>query len=121
MTFFQIASLLITLAALFSYVNYRYIHLPTTIGVMLISLVCSLLLIALGQVVPGIRPQAAQLVSGIDLHQTVLHGMLAFLLFAGSLHLDLDELKRVWDGIAVLAVFGTVVSTFLVAGLSWLT
>lgn len=42
-------ALLLTLAAVFSYLNYRFIKLPTTIGIMLISLVLSLLLLISGK------------------------------------------------------------------------
>ena len=50
MDLFQIITILITLAALFSYLNYRYLRLPQTIGIMLIALGMSVTLIALHQV-----------------------------------------------------------------------
>ena len=87
MGLFEVASILITLAALFSYLNCRYFRLPTTIGVMLMSLGASLAVIAVGSVAPSFRAYAGRLVAGIDFHQALLHGMLAFFLFAGSLHL----------------------------------
>ena len=119
MGLFEVASILITLAALFSYLNCRYFRLPTTIGVMLMSLAASLAVIALGSVAPSFRTYAGRLVAGIDFHQALLHGMLAFLLFAGSLHLDLADLGREWDTIGILSLFGTAASTFAVAALSW--
>jgi ACR3 family arsenite efflux pump ArsB len=45
MSVFQVIAVLLTLTALFSYLNYRFIRLPTTIGVMLIALIASLALI----------------------------------------------------------------------------
>lgn len=120
MTFFSLVSVLISLAAASSYVNYRYIRLPTTVGVMLVALVASLTLILVGPYAGGLREQAATLVSQIDFNQVVLHGMLAFLLFAGSIHVDLDELGREWLSVSLLAIVGTLVSTCIVGGMTWL-
>ena len=75
MTFFSLVSLLISLAAVSSYVNYRYIRLPTTVGVMLVALAASLTLVLVGPYAGGLREQAASLVSQIDFNQVVLHGM----------------------------------------------
>jgi CPA1 family monovalent cation:H+ antiporter len=119
MTAFQIASLLITLAALFAFVNHRFIRLPPTIGVMLLALCGSLGLIVAGRMFAGVHEGAVQLVHRIDFHQTVIHGMLAFLLFAGALHLDLADLRREWVVISFLALAGTAISTALLAGLTW--
>ncbi len=120
MNFFPLVSILISLAAVLSYVNYRYIKLPTTIGVMLVALVASLLLILAGPYAGGFREEAATLVSQIDFNQVVLHGMLAFLLFAGSIHVSLEDLGREWLTISLLAVFGTLVSTGVVGVVTWL-
>ncbi len=120
MNFFSMVSTLIALAAVSSYVNYRYIKLPTTIGVMLVALVASLALILAGSYASEFREQAATLVSRIDFNEVVLHGMLAFLLFAGSIHVKLDELGREWPAISLLAIVGTLASTFIVGGATWL-
>src|SRR5579863_5720945 len=114
MGFFQTASLLITLAAFFSFVNCKYLRLPPTIGVMLMALGTSAVIIALGSVAAPIRSEAAAIVGKIDFHETVLNGMLAFLLFAGSLNLEFEDLSKEWESIAVLALFGTALSTLLV-------
>jgi CPA1 family monovalent cation:H+ antiporter len=120
LSFFSLVSILISLAAVSSYVNYRYIRLPTTVGVMLVALVASLTLVLVGPYAGGFREQAATLVSQIDFNQVVLHGMLAFLLFAGSIHVNLDELGREWLTVSLLAVVGTIVSTCIVGGVTWL-
>jgi CPA1 family monovalent cation:H+ antiporter len=120
MNFFSMVSTLIALAAVSSYVNYRYIKLPTTIGVMLVALIASLALILAGPYASGLREQAATQISHIDFNQVVLHGMLAFLLFAGSIHVKLDELGREWPAISLLAIAGTLASTFIVGGAAWL-
>lgn len=119
MNFFPLVSTLIALAAVASYINYRYIRLPTTIGVMLVSLLGSLALIIAGPYASGFRGQAANLVAHIDFNQVLLHGMLAFLLFAGAIHVKLDDLGREWPAISLLAIVGTLASTFIVGALTW--
>jgi CPA1 family monovalent cation:H+ antiporter len=120
LSFFSLVSILISLAAVLSYVNYRYIKLPTTVGVMLVALIASLALVLVGSYAGGLREQAAILVSQIDFNQVVLHGMLAFLLFAGSIHVNLEDLGREWLIISLLAIFATLASTCIVGGVTWL-
>lgn len=119
LSFFSLVSILITLAAVSSYINYQYIKLPTTIGVMLVALVVSLALIIAGPYAEGFREKAASTVSQMNFSQALLHGMLAFLLFAGSIHVDLEDLGREWLTVASLAILGTLVSTVIVGGLTW--
>jgi CPA1 family monovalent cation:H+ antiporter len=119
MSAFQIATILITLAAVFGYINHRYIRLPATIGVMLIALLMSLGLIVLQSVGFDLQTRAAALLASIDFNQTVMGGMLAFLLFAGALHVDLSDLAEQKLPVAVLATFGVVLSASIVGGLVW--
>jgi CPA1 family monovalent cation:H+ antiporter len=119
MKLFNILAILVTLAAAFSYVNHRYIRLPNTIGLMLISLLVSLGLIALGPLGLGLEEDARHLLENIDFDETLLHGMLSFLLFAGALHVNLGDLaKQKWI-IGTLATFGVVGSTFIIGFISW--
>ena len=90
MSVFQVIAALLTLTALFSYFNYRFIKLPTTIGVMLIGLIASLGLIALQHFGFSIGPMTTRVLQSVDFGQTLLQGMLSFLLFAGALHINLD-------------------------------
>ncbi|MEE9550898.1 MAG: sodium:proton antiporter [Candidatus Binatia bacterium] len=120
MSLFEISALLLTLAALFSYINERTIRLPATIGLMLISLVMSLGLIALGMLGLGVETQAKSLLANIDFSKTLLHGMLAFLLFAGALHINLEDLKQQKWIISSLATAGVLMSTAIVGGMTWL-
>ncbi|UCG32150.1 MAG: sodium:proton antiporter [Phycisphaerales bacterium] len=119
MTVFEIIAILLVLAALFSYVNYRWLRLPTTIGLMLMALATSLLLIALGHLRPAVRSAAATMLETVDFDETLLHGMLGFLLFAGALHVDLDDLRRHRLVIATLATVGVVTSTIIVGLLTY--
>jgi len=120
LSFFALASILVSLAAVSSYINHRYLKLPTTVGVMLVALITSLLLILAAPYLGGFRGYAAQLVKRIDFDQIVLHGMLAFLLFAGAIHVKLKDLGREWLPISLLAVLGTLTSTFIIGGTTWL-
>lgn len=121
MNILNIAAILITIAAVFSYLNHRYIKLPSAIGLMLIALCMSLGLIALGKLgLTDIAHQARALVGAIDFNQTLMQGMLSFLLFAGALHVDLNDLAKQKWVIASLATVGVVLSTFIVGGLTWL-
>ncbi|MDB5319735.1 MAG: putative sodium/hydrogen exchanger [Phycisphaerales bacterium] len=120
MTLFQILATLITLAALFSYINYRFLRLPQTIGVMVVSLGASLLLFIAGQFIPAVYRDAQTILDSIDFNQALLHGMLGFLLFAGALHLNLSDLHRHRAVILTLATVGVLISTALVGLLTWL-
>lgn len=116
----NLAALLVTLAAVFSFVNYRFIRLPTTIGLMLIALVLSVLLVIAGKLgLAEFHIQAQHILSQIDFNTTLMHGMLSFLLFAGALHVNLSELAEQKWVIASLATIGMLLSTFLIGTLSW--
>jgi CPA1 family monovalent cation:H+ antiporter len=113
MTVFQLIALLISLTALFSYLNYRFFKLPATIGVMLIALLVSLGLIAAGQFAPWIQVEAEGVLSRIDFDATLMQGMLSFLLFAGALHIDLSDLSKQKGVVATLALLGVATSMFI--------
>ena len=120
MSLFEVFAVLVTLSALFSYVNLRFIRLPTTIGLMLMALLLSLALIFLGELQPQLESGARQLLDKIDFSAALLHGMLAFLLFAGSLHVNLSDLYRHKWVIGWLSSLGVLLSTLLVGSLTWL-
>lgn len=120
MNLFEIATILIVITALFSVVNYHTIRLPTTIGVMLIALLMSLVLVGLGSLGIGLDSHFAAMLRSIDFNEALLHGMLSFLLFAGALHINLNDLAGQKWPILILATVGVVVSTFIVGWLSWM-
>lgn len=116
---FEIIAILITLAALFSYVNHRFLGLPTTIGLMILAMVLSTALIIAGTFVPSVRDAAEAMLESIDFDETLLHGMLGYLLFAGALHINLNDLARHKVVIGTLASIGILISTALVGGATW--
>ena len=119
MELFQIVALLLTLAALFAYVNQRTIQLPTTIGVLVIALVFSLVLIALDRL--GVaRDDWMDWFAEVEFGPALLQGMLGFLLFAGALHVNLaDLLEQKWT-VGLLATGGVLLSTGLIATATYL-
>ncbi len=119
MELFQIIAILLTLAGLFSYLNCRFIKLPATIGLMLISLVVSVMLVVLGGPFPAVQLWAVHFLEAIDFNKTLLHGMLGFLLFAGALHVNINDLRQQYRIIGGMATFSILLSTFLVGTSCW--
>jgi CPA1 family monovalent cation:H+ antiporter len=119
MDVFQIIAALITVSALFAYANYRWLRLPTTIGLMAMTLVFSLALIAACRLFPSVGAQVVAIVGRIDFNRTLLNGMLGFLLFAGALHLELNDLTGRKLLVATLATASVLISTLLVGMLAW--
>ena len=94
MDWFELAALLTVVAAVASYLNTRFLRLPTTIGLMVIGLLSSLTLIAVGNYEPAIEAGVVALLERIDFNETLMHGMLGFLLFAAALHVDIADLAE---------------------------
>ncbi|MDF1758881.1 MAG: sodium:proton antiporter [Legionellaceae bacterium] len=114
MSFFEIISILITLSAALSYINFRLFKLPTTIGLMALAMVISVGLNIAGNIWPVISYEATNFLDRVDFNQALLHGMLAFLLFAGALHVNMNKLSEHKNTIIILAIFGTLASTVIV-------
>ena len=112
---FETASLLVVASALFAWLNYHLIKLPTTIGIMVIALVFSLGMVLVGHFGP-LDPAAigAHWLKEIDFNTTLMDGMLSFLLFAGALHVDLQRLLKSRAIIALLATAGVLLSTAII-------
>jgi CPA1 family monovalent cation:H+ antiporter len=117
LTIFQTTALLLTFAALAAYSNHQFLRLPRTIGLMVIALAFSVLFVILDMAGVVDFGEASRFVQSIDFSETLLHGMLAFLLFAGALHVDLGDLRSEAFPIAVLSTAGVVIAT-LVAGVA---
>ncbi|OYT73560.1 MAG: sodium:proton antiporter [Chloracidobacterium sp. CP2_5A] len=113
MSAYHTIAILLTLAALAAYINLRWIRLPTTIGLMAISLAMSAALLALGEM--GLVPLRtfAAFVSSIDFGDVLLHGMLGFLLFAGALHVHVEDLRLAKYPVGILSTIGVALSTFV--------
>ena len=119
MTIFQTIALLLTFAALAGYCNHKFLRLPRTIGLMVIALTFSLVFVVLGALGVIKLGQATAFVQSIDFSETLLHGMLAFLLFAGALHVDLDDLRGQALPVTVLSTLGIIIATAFTGFLFW--
>jgi monovalent cation:H+ antiporter, CPA1 family len=111
----NIVAILLVLTAAFSYLNHRYLKWPMTIGVMAIALALSLVIVVLDRLgYAALRGHEHALLSSIDFSEVLMQGMLSFLLFAGALHVDINQLRRVAWQVGVLAIAGTALSTLIV-------
>ena len=117
MALYNIFAVLTVLAALFGYVNHRFIKLPGTIGIMIISLLFSLLVILLGDLQPALLAEITRLIKSIDFYTILMKIMLSFLLFAGAIHLDGKSMKSQRTPILIFSTISTVISTFLVGAM----
>ncbi len=117
---FNLLSLLITLSAVFAWVNHRYVHLPATIGVMVMAMLFSLFLVVLEGMGMGASGLVAGVLEEVDFSEALLHGMLGALLFAGALHMNLDDLRDKGWVISILATVGVLLSTVIVGGGAYL-
>jgi CPA1 family monovalent cation:H+ antiporter len=123
LTLFEIGAALLVLSGAFSWINHAYLKLPHTIGLLLMALLASFALMALQAIFPslGLTETVSSAIGQIDFNVTVMNGMLAFLLFAGALHVDMKFLKSEKWAIASMATIGVLMSTFIVGtGFYWL-
>ncbi len=116
MDYFAIATVLIVLSAVFGYINTKFIKLPDTIGLMVITILFTLAVFILSYFDSTLLEKEIELITSIDFKTVLLDVMLSFLLFAGALHTNFQQLKIQRKPILIFATLGTFVSTFL-AGL----
>jgi CPA1 family monovalent cation:H+ antiporter len=121
MELFQAIFALIALAALGAYANHRFLGFPPTIGLMAISLVLSIGVFVGGRA--GLIDTAAvrSTLETFDFSNLLLHGMLAYLLFAGALHVDFQQLRSEALSVALLTTVGLAVTTAIAGTLFWLS
>ncbi|SDR79469.1 sodium/proton antiporter, CPA1 family [Formosa sp. Hel1_31_208] len=114
MDYYGIASILIVFSALFGYINVKYLKLPITIGLMLITIVFTIIVVVIGQFDDTLLLREKELITQIDFKTVLLDIMLSFLLFAGALHTNFNQLKTQRGPVLVFATLGVLVSTFLI-------
>lgn len=114
MEYYSIISILMVLSALFGFINARFLKLPSTIGLMIITILFTLVVVVIGQFNDTLLIQERELISNIDFETVLLDIMLSFLLFAGALHTNFEELKVQRAPVIVFATIGVLISTALV-------
>ncbi len=123
----EAAAILIVLSATLAWLNHRFFRLPGTVALTMMGAVASVVVVAADAVLPrsDLSGMVTAFLAGIDFHETLMEGMLSFLLFAGALHVDIDYLKKGRWQIAILSTIGVVASTVIVGlgfwGLTQLT
>lgn len=114
MTVYNSFSILIVLAAVFSYVNFRFVKLPASIGLMVLALLSSFILIGLGLFSPSILNSATVLLQNVDFSELLMSYMLSFMLFAGAIHININTLKQERFSVIMFSTFSVVISTFII-------
>ena len=66
MGLFHLISILLVLSAIFAYINFRFIKLPGTIGLMALSLFFSILILLSGQLLSPFKNIVAEMLVSID-------------------------------------------------------
>ncbi|MBL4605619.1 MAG: sodium:proton antiporter [Flavobacteriaceae bacterium] len=113
MDYYSIATILIVLSAAFGYINVRFLKLPSSIGLMLITILFTLAVLGLSYFDDTLLQKERELITSINFKTVLLDVMLSFLLFAGALHTNFQQLKIQRKPILIFATLGTLVSTFL--------
>lgn len=119
MELFHIITILVVVSAVFAYINERFVKLPYTIGTMVITIAMCVVLTILGFLNADITNPLKELIVQVDFSEVLLEIMLSFLLFAGALHTNFDQLKVHRGPILAFATFGVIVSTFLIGGVMY--
>ena len=117
---FESLTIIVAVAALFSYINHKFLKLPVTIGLLSLSLVLALFFVALREVSPDVFHQACEIVLNINFREILMNVMLSFLLFAGAMHVDLKALEKEKWAVLLFATLGVLISTFIVGALGYL-
>ena len=121
MQVYNLITIIIVLTATFGYLNFRFIKLPGTIGIMLISLVASLIVIVIGNWHPHFFQKTTDLINSVDFDTALMKVMLSFLLFAGAIHIDIQKLKKQMTSVIAFSTIGVMISTFIVGALLYAT
>ncbi len=116
---FDVVAILVSVAAVFAYLNHRYLRLHPSVGIMLLAVIGSIAWQALAAIWPGARWAAEAFAGHLSLGEVLLRWMLGALLFAGALRVDLSELRNQQATVTVLAVVATAISTAIIAGASY--
>ena len=112
---FDAAAILIVLSAILGWINQRLLRLPGTVALTMMGAIASVIMVLIDHALPGsdLSGTVSRFLNGVDFHATLMDGMLSFLLFAGALHVDIDQLRKGRRQVAILATLGVITSTAL--------
>jgi len=117
MNLYDIFTILIVLSALFGYVNYKFLKLPATIGIMVISLLTSFGIVGVSYLDAGFLQTTIEAITKLDFPYILLRIMLSFMLFAGAIHIDIKVLDKEKIPVIVFSTFGVLISTIIIGTL----
>jgi CPA1 family monovalent cation:H+ antiporter len=121
MDYFFIISILVSISALFGYINVRFLKLPNTIGLMLITILFTVVVFVISFFDSTLLNAEKYIITHIDFKEVLLDIMLSFLLFAGALHTNFEQLRVQRWPVLAFSTLGVLISTFLVGmGMFWL-
>lgn len=110
---------IVSFTALASFINYRFINLPKSIGITIITFTFALMLMLLMRLNVHIVDPIVACLSGVDFSQTVLHGLISYILFASSLNINRVALKEFRWFILSLATLSVLISTLIIGIATW--
>jgi CPA1 family monovalent cation:H+ antiporter len=114
-------SVLIVLTAIFSYLNLRYLKLPSAIGIMLLAMIVSISLVIVGKSYPDMFTGFTDIIASVDFTEVLMGSMLNFLLFAGAIHISLHDLRKQRIPVMIFSTVGVIISTIIVGTLMYFT
>jgi CPA1 family monovalent cation:H+ antiporter len=120
MSLYLVLTILISVSAIFAYINHRYIKMPFVIGLFFLSTILAILVIVSKIWLTGPIDELNELIKATNVSGFILDILLGFLLFAGALHTDWARLKEEFKKVTFFALIGVTLSTFIIAGLFFL-
>jgi CPA1 family monovalent cation:H+ antiporter len=114
MSFFSVSAIVLSATALGGYINSRWVKLPSSISLLLFSMGISLIGLFLKQIYPYNIEFLHKLLSSINFKEVIFHGVLSFILFAGAMQINIEDLKKTKIAVITTAFISTFVSTILI-------
>lgn len=119
MDLFHLISILIVLSAGFAYINLRVFKLPDVIGLMLVSLIFSMLILLTANYFPSFKMRITNQLSSLNFSELLLEGMLSFMLFAGAIHIKYDDLKNEKLAVIMFSTVSVIISTIIIGAIAY--
>ncbi|MXO58331.1 sodium:proton antiporter [Altererythrobacter salegens] len=118
---FELGAIVVVAAAALGWFNHHFLKLPHVIGLTVMGAVASIALLLANAFIPAVTldDSVRALLEQMNFTDTLLQGMLSFLLFAGALHVDLENLRKDWFPVLMLSTVGVLISTVLVGVMMW--
>ncbi len=118
MSSFDIIALLILMSGIFLFINTYVLKLPSSIGLIIMALLLSGVVMLIGSIHPDYH--LAEAVKKIDMEEILYRFVLSVMIYAGALSVDFTKMDKQLVPIVVLAIFGVLISSFVIAYLVYL-